>query len=118
MRRWLIVSAVLALLGASVASVYAWHRHEDNIERAVHLRLKAQGIDPGWVSCSADHTFRTDGSLVTFYRCDLHGEGTASNVGLETSESAVCTPFIDGRIVTETEARRIPLEESFCEGFG
>jgi hypothetical protein len=118
MRRWLSVGAVLALLGASVASVYLWHRHENRIERAIHLRLKAQSIDPDWVSCSQDHTFRSDGSLFTFYRCDLHGEGTDSGVGLEPSESAVCVPFIDGRIVTETEARRIPLEKSFCEGFG
>jgi hypothetical protein len=118
MRRWLIVGAVIALLGASVAGVYVWHRHEDEVERAIHLRLEAQGIDPGWVSCSEDHTLRTEGSVFTFYRCDLHGEGTGSGEGLETSESAVCTPFIDGRIVTEAEARRIPLEKSFCEGFG
>ena len=118
MRRWLIVGAVLALLGASVASVYVWHRHEDKIERAIHAQLKAQGIDPGWVSCSEDHTFRSGGSLFTFYRCDLHGEGTGSGVGLGPSESAVCTPFINGRIVTEAEARRIPLEKTFCEGFG
>jgi hypothetical protein len=37
---------------------------------------------------------------------------------MEPSESAVCTPFIDGRIVTEAEARRIAFEKSFCEGFG
>jgi hypothetical protein len=40
------------------------------------------------------------GSLVTFYRCDLHGEGSGTGIGLSTAESAVCTPFIDGRIVT------------------
>jgi hypothetical protein len=99
-----------------VASAYPWHRHEDSIERAVHARLLAQGIDPGWVSCSKDHTLRVSGSLVTFYRCDLHG--TASGMGEGPSESAVCTPFINGRIVTEAEARRIPFEKGFCEGFG
>ncbi len=118
MRRWLIVGAVLALLGAGVASAYLWHRHEDSIERAVHARLLSPGIDPGWVSCSKDHTVPIGGSLVTFYRCDLHGESTGSGVGKGPAESAVCTPFIDGRIVTEAEARRIPFEKSFCEGFG
>jgi hypothetical protein len=118
MRRWVIVSALLALLGASVAGVYLWHRHEDSIERAAHARLKTQGIDPGWVSCSEDHTLRSAGALVTFYRCDLHGQGTGWGAGLEPSESAVCTPFINGRIVTEAEERRIPFQKSFCEGFG
>src|SRR5919108_4462976 len=118
MRRWLLVGAVLALLGASGARAYLWHRHEDGIERAVHARLEAHGIDPGWVSCSKDHTLRSGGALVTFYRCDVHGEGSGTGVGLSPAESAVCTPFSDGRIVTEAEARRIPFQDSFCEGFG
>ena len=101
-----------------MATVYLLHRHEDSVERAVHARLLASGIDPGWVSCSKDHTIRSGGSVITFYRCDLHGQGTGSGMGDEPSESAVCTPFIDGRIVTEDESRRIPFEKSFCEGFG
>ena len=120
MKRWMIVGAVLALLGASVASVYAWHRHEDSVERAVHAQLKATGIDPGWVSCLEDHTVRSGGTLVIFYRCDLHGEGTGTGAGLEPSESAACTPFINGHVMTAAEARRLrlPLEDTFCEGFG
>jgi hypothetical protein len=94
MKRWLVLGAVIALLGAGVASAYLWHRHEDRIEKAVHARLLSQGIDPVWVSCSEDHTFRSGGSLITFYRCDLHGEGSGTGEGESTAESAVCTPFI------------------------
>ena len=120
MRRWVIMGAVLALLAASAAGIYVWHRHEDAIERAVHAQLEARGIDPGWVSCSKDHEVRSGGTLVTFYRCDLHGEGTGTGGGLEPSESAACTPFINGHVMTDSEARqlRLPLEKTFCEGFG
>lgn len=101
-----------------MATIYLWHRHEDSIERAVHAKLKTQGIDPGWVSCSKDHTLRSGGALISFYRCDLHGEGTGSGMGMKPAESAVCTPFINGHIVTAAEARLIPFQRSFCEGFG
>jgi hypothetical protein len=118
MRRWLIVGAVFALLGASVVSIYLWYRHEDNIEKAVHARLDAQGVDAGWVSCSKDHTVPSGATLVTYYRCDIHGERIDPRVKLKPSASAVCTPFVDGRIATEAEVGRIPLEDVFCEGFG
>ena len=52
--------------------------------------------------------------LITYYRCDLHGEGSGTGMG----ESSACTPFVGDRIATEDEARRIPFEDSFCEGFG
>jgi hypothetical protein len=56
--------------------------------------------------------------LITYYRCDLHGEGSGTGMGESTAESAVCTPFVGDRIATEDEARQIPFEDSFCEGFG
>jgi hypothetical protein len=118
MKRWLIVGAVLTLLAASGAGVYLWYRHEDSIEKAVHARLAAQGIDAGWVSCSKDHTVSSGVALVTYYRCDIHGERVDPRLRLKPETSAVCSPFIDGRIATVSEVRRIRSEDVFCEGFG
>jgi hypothetical protein len=108
MRRWVIVGGLFALVAASVVGVYMWYRHEDSIERAVHAHLKTTVLQADWVSCHEDHSYRAGGSLITFYRCDVHGG----------SAGAVCTPFINGRVINEAEARRIPLEKAFCRGFG
>jgi hypothetical protein len=108
MRRWLIFTAVLALIAVTAAAVYAWHRHESTVERAVHTRLDERHIAVSWVSCTNDHSVGSRTSMITYYRCDPHARDHAM----------VCVPFVGDRLATEAELRDLTLNQVFCEGFG
>jgi hypothetical protein len=103
------VAIVLALLFAGGAT-WAWFRHEDPAERAVHEEILREGQEVDRVSCDADHTWRLGEKLVTFYRCIPHG---GAEDGLLR-----CVALIDGRFLTPEEARRIPIGADLCKNSG
>jgi hypothetical protein len=107
--RIVAVALFLALLFAGGAT-WAWYRHEDPAERAVHQDLVRQGQEVDWVSCDDDHTWRLGEKLVTFYRCVPHG-GDEDGVH-------VCVALVDGRFLTPEEARKIPIGAGFCKDQG
>jgi hypothetical protein len=107
--RLVAIALVLALLFAGGA-MWAWYRHEDAAERAVHEDLLRKGQEVDWVSCDDDHTWRLGEKLVTFYRCVPHGG--------EEDGLLVCVALVDGRFLTPNEARKIPIGAGSCKGQG
>jgi hypothetical protein len=104
-RRIVAVALVLAVLFAGGAT-WAWYRHEDPAERAVHEELLREGQEVDRVSCDADHTWRLGEKLVTFYRCIPQG-GAEDGV-------LRCVALVDGRFLTPDEARKIPTRAGLC----
>ncbi len=100
------LALVLALLFAAGAT-WAWYRHEDSVEQAVHEEIVREGLEVDWVSCDADHTWRLGEKRVTFYKCKLHG-----------GEGSTCTAMVDGRFLTPEEARKIPIGAGLCKDTG
>ncbi|HLM33872.1 MAG TPA: hypothetical protein VK285_07350 [Gaiellaceae bacterium] len=107
--RIVAVALVLALLFAAGAT-WAWYRHEDPAERAVHEDLVRKGQEVDWVSCDDDHTWRLGEKLVIFYRCVPHG-GDEDGVD-------VCVALVEGRFLTPEEARKLPIGASACKDQG
>ncbi len=100
------IALVVALLFAGGA-MWAWYRHEDPAERAVHEELLREGQEVDRVSCDADHTWRLGEQLVTFYGCIPHG-GPEDGV-------LRCVALVDGRFLTPDEARKIPIGAGLCK---
>jgi hypothetical protein len=90
----------------AAGGVYAWFRHENAVERAVHRQPEGSSGATDWVSCTEDHTTRLHSGLIIFYRCHPHG---GAQDGIE-----ICAPFRGERLLTPSEASEIPLTVAFC----
>ncbi len=103
--RIVAVALVLALLFAGGA-VWAWYRHEDPVERAVHEDLLREGQEVERVSCDRDHTSQLGEQSVAFYRCTPHGG--------EEDGVVRCVAMVGDRFLTSAEAQRLPIRVAFC----